>query len=166
MSCIDKKLIRNLWGNDKVDWVSASSGGLLCLWNTDVFERELCWGGGNALGVVGKWEEVRVVLVNIYGPSSTIERCNLWERLERKLVASEVELWCVCGDFNAIRRPVERKGSGVVRGKKDMEDFNKFITSTHLVDLPLNRRKYTWYKTNGSCCSRLDRFLVDRKSVV
>lgn len=35
-----------------------------------------------------------------------------------------------------------------------------FINSLTLVDLPLERRKFTWYRSNGQCGSSLDRFLL------
>ncbi|KAL8537651.1 hypothetical protein ACS0TY_012686 [Phlomoides rotata] len=28
------------------------------------------------------------------------------------------------------------------------------------MDLPLLKRKFTWHKDNGECCSRIDRFLL------
>lgn len=41
-----------------------------------------------------------------------------------------------------------------------MKTFNEFITQAELIDLPMARRKFTWYRDNGSSCSRLDRFLL------
>nr|KYP72270.1 Transposon TX1 uncharacterized [Cajanus cajan] len=41
-----------------------------------------------------------------------------------------------------------------------MKCSDEFIIESELVDLPLVGRKYTWYKINGKCMSRLDRFLV------
>lgn len=45
----------------------------------------------------------------------------------------------------------------VVAGKRKCKSLT---SSLGLVDLPMERRKYTWYKENGSSCSRLDRFLL------
>nr|KYP48621.1 hypothetical protein KK1_029682 [Cajanus cajan] len=41
-----------------------------------------------------------------------------------------------------------------------MKCFDEFITEAVLVDLPLVGKKYTWYKIDGKCMSRLDKFLV------
>nr|KYP63511.1 hypothetical protein KK1_018088 [Cajanus cajan] len=41
-----------------------------------------------------------------------------------------------------------------------MKCFDEFITEAKLVDLLLIGRKYTWYKTDGKCMRRLDKFLV------
>ncbi|KAL8533767.1 hypothetical protein ACS0TY_009966 [Phlomoides rotata] len=39
--------------------------------------------------------------------------------------------------------------------------FDDFIRNSSLIDLPLHVRSYTWYRPDGSCKSRLDRFLVN-----
>ncbi|KAA3481732.1 LINE-1 reverse transcriptase isogeny [Gossypium australe] len=66
--------------------------------------------------------------------------------------------WILGGDFNAIRNKSERSNCvGLLRSSKD---FGSFIEKCKLVDLPLLRKKFTWYgpdKKKG----RLDRFLVD-----
>lgn len=54
----------------------------------------------------------------------------------------------------------ERRVSGTVGREKETKDFNNFIHKLNLVDLPLERRKFTWYRVNGNCASRIDRFLL------
>ncbi|KAL8519917.1 hypothetical protein ACS0TY_010740 [Phlomoides rotata] len=46
-----------------------------------------------------------------------------------------------------------------------MEEFDKFIRDSNLIDLPLSGRSYTWYRPDGSCKSRLDRFLLNEEWV-
>ncbi|GKV28721.1 hypothetical protein SLEP1_g37737 [Rubroshorea leprosula] len=41
-----------------------------------------------------------------------------------------------------------------------MRDFNCFIEEAELEDLPLVGRKYTWFRSDGTAMSRLDRFLM------
>lgn len=48
-------------------------------------------------------------------------------------------------------------------GRKLMRDFNEMINKLRLVDLPFERRKFTWYKDNGTSCGRLDRFLLSNE---
>jgi exonuclease III len=70
---------------------------------------------------------------------------------------------CLCGDFNPIRSLEERryvKGSHAVN---DFASFNKFIDDCVLIDLPLNGRKFTWFKGDGRSMSRLDRFLLSEE---
>lgn len=66
-------------------------------------------------------------------------------------------LWCVAGDFNAVSNADERKGSNSNLCRQEIEEFNFFTTEMGLIDLPLLGRKYTWYKSDGSAMSRLDR---------
>lgn len=44
--------------------------------------------------------------------------------------------------------------------RRSMRAFNEFIRRSELINLPLTRRKFTWYRGNGVSCSRLDRFLL------
>ncbi|KAL8477512.1 hypothetical protein ACS0TY_029705 [Phlomoides rotata] len=42
-----------------------------------------------------------------------------------------------------------------------MAAFDDFIRDSGLIDLPLHGRTFTWYKPDGSCKSRIDRFLIN-----
>lgn len=55
---------------------------------------------------------------------------------------------------------VPRKSRGTVCRQGDMDVFNKFIDDSLLVDLPIYRRLFTWYRGDGVSMSRLDRFLL------
>lgn len=44
--------------------------------------------------------------------------------------------WIIGEDFNCVRPVEERKGKGRVQNSKDMEEFNNFIDSMNLVDVP------------------------------
>lgn len=70
-----------------------------------------------------------------------------------------------CGDFNSVRSEAERKGTARLARRKEMKEFNEFIDRMKLIDLPLERRKFTWYRHNGQCGSRIDRFLLSSKWV-
>lgn len=45
--------------------------------------------------------------------------------------------------------------------RRNIRKFDEFISETNLFDLPLHGRRYTWYRPNGRCKSRLDIFLVN-----
>ncbi|GKV01533.1 hypothetical protein SLEP1_g14082 [Rubroshorea leprosula] len=47
--------------------------------------------------------------------------------------------------------------------RRKMLEFDEFINECGLVDLPLIRRKFTWYQSNGASMSRLDRFLLSKE---
>lgn len=53
----------------------------------------------------------------------------------------------------------ERRIAGTATRVLDNGPFNCFIEDNFLVDLPLQGRKYTWYKGDGKSMSRLDMFL-------
>ncbi|KAL8502134.1 hypothetical protein ACS0TY_021304 [Phlomoides rotata] len=66
-------------------------------------------------------------------------------------------------DFNSIRRLSERVGRNSGSCRTDVEAFDNFIMDAGLIDLPLHGRSYTWYRSDGSCKSRLDRFLINNE---
>lgn len=68
---------------------------------------------------------------------------------------------CLVGDFNAVRSEFERAGRGLVINRRDMLEFDSFIRSSGMCDLPLHRRFFTWYRADGSCKSKLDRMLLN-----
>ncbi|GKU92519.1 hypothetical protein SLEP1_g6233 [Rubroshorea leprosula] len=65
------------------------------------------------------------------------------------------------GDFNVVRRANERAGCSMT--SSEMREFDDFIHSSELIDLPLVGRKYTWYSSNGQHMSRLNRFLLSEE---
>lgn len=87
----------------------------------------------------------------------------MWDRI--KLVIRQYGDCSICigGDFNSIRFDHERRGGSGQNNRRDMRAFEEFISDANLFDLPLHGRKYTWYRPNGRCKSRLDRFLVNNE---
>lgn len=43
-----------------------------------------------------------------------------------------------------------------------MVPFNSFVVETELIGLPLNGRRFTWSKLDGTSMSRIDHFLVSK----
>ena len=103
--------------------------------------------------------------MNVYSACALRDKKLLWEELTNIKATSQVLVWCICGDFNAIRSRRERKGASS-RGEMssgytyEINGFNRFIKSNMLLDLPIVGKKYTWFKANGLAKSRLDRILV------
>ena len=52
----------------------------------------------------------RCCVVNVYVARNLREKKLLWEELSSYKMASQIEVRCFCGDFNAIRSRNERKG--------------------------------------------------------
>ena len=66
--------------------------------------------------------------------------------------------WCVGGDFNVIRRILEKLGGSNLTSS--MRDFDGFIRGCELIDPPLRNAPFTWLNMQDSpVCKRLDRFL-------
>ncbi|XVF31078.1 hypothetical protein REPUB_Repub16aG0114500 [Reevesia pubescens] len=69
---VDAKLCSKLWDSKSFDWVAKNSdgrsGGLLCIWNSLVFEKLDFFEVEHFIGVDGFWrkERKRSLLVNVY----------------------------------------------------------------------------------------------------
>ncbi|XP_019433996.1 PREDICTED: uncharacterized protein LOC109340725 [Lupinus angustifolius] len=70
-------------------------------------------------------------------------------------------MWCMAGDFNSILNRDERRGSSSSLVSSDCVEFSQFVEDLELLDLPLVGSKFTWFVSNGSVMSRLDRFLIN-----
>ncbi|GKV29201.1 hypothetical protein SLEP1_g38147 [Rubroshorea leprosula] len=163
MGMIDKRACRSVWGIDEVDWVAKNaegmSGGILCVWNPSTLKKKRVLEGEYCIGIEGVWgtEEVLVCIINVYSPCQIMGKRALWIEL-KNMVTGGGSMWCVVGDFNAIRRIEERWGCRSV--STEMREFDYFIQESELIDLPLAGRKFTWYHSNGNQMSRIDRFLL------
>ncbi|GKV15232.1 hypothetical protein SLEP1_g26031 [Rubroshorea leprosula] len=135
------------------------SGGVLCIWDKDFFEKVTMVEKPKALAIFGLWGEKKqkCCIVNVYASCNRNERMETWTEL-LKMIEEGEGFWCIAGDFNSVRSMEERRGRS--EHSRYKEDLNEFIENAGLVDLPLTRRKFTWYKGDGSAMSRLDRFLL------
>ncbi|GKV03082.1 hypothetical protein SLEP1_g15450 [Rubroshorea leprosula] len=160
---VNHQTCRALWSTDDFDFTAmpsvGRSGGLICIWDKNVFQMNRVFCGNHYLGLFGLWgsNKTPVYLVNVYGPCDLVGRRQLWSEL-KTLVTKQKGNWCVMGDFNTTKNIQERVGCTSVL--RSMRDFAKFIHESGLVDIPLIGRKYTWYHSSGKSMSRLDRFLM------
>ncbi|GKV18280.1 hypothetical protein SLEP1_g28685 [Rubroshorea leprosula] len=130
---------------------------------------------GQRLGVQCQQNEVEVLTrltalekrdaVNLkgdyrFGACGGKKKALLWEEI-RGLVLEQGRRWLLAGDFNAVRSIIERKGR--LGETQDMEEFNRFVEGTGLIDVKLMNKKFTWYRSDGTSMSRLDRFLLSTK---
>ncbi|KAL8463489.1 hypothetical protein ACS0TY_034222 [Phlomoides rotata] len=70
---------------------------------------------------------------------------------------------CVVGDFNSIRRPEERVGKRESFNRREIEQFEEFITQSNLTEIPLVGWAYTWYRLDGTCKSKIGRIFVNNE---
>nr|GEX33925.1 hypothetical protein [Tanacetum cinerariifolium] len=66
----------------------------------------------------------------------------------------------IMGDFNEVRFAYERYGSFL--HPLNAAEFNAFIASSNLINIPLGGYSYTWTDKYASKMSKLDRFLVSQ----
>ncbi|MCH95054.1 endonuclease/exonuclease/phosphatase family protein, partial [Trifolium medium] len=124
------------------------------------------WEQNNGEGYVGvclEWGVLRTIsfVVNVYSKCDLPSKRRLWNNI----ISSKHEFgrgnWCVVGDFNAVVVSEERRGVNLESTSTlEMMGFRSFIVDLDVIDLPILGRRYTWYNSNGSSMSRIDRILV------
>ncbi|KAH1232409.1 hypothetical protein GmHk_09G025071 [Glycine max] len=164
---LDKALCQTLWGQSdfELEWVPAvnTAGGLLCIWNNNNFQVEVKTAERGFIMLEGVWMEEmqRVVVANIYAPCEIESKRQLWEKLYSRKSQSQIQSWCLVGDFNCIRHPVERLGSRHSNSEANLiAKFNDWLAEMEIDDIPCVGKPFTWVRPNGSCKSKLDRVLV------
>ncbi|KAI5430636.1 hypothetical protein KIW84_035011 [Lathyrus oleraceus] len=164
---IDNFPVDSVWSDSLADWSSkwavGRSGGILTLWKKKSFILVSSFVGEGFLGIHVLWSGFNLFLVNVYSSCFIEKKKAFWGRLVEFKAKFPDGLWCVGGDFNTVRVKVERKGISNNFNLKEAEDFEDFIRSMDLVDVPLINKKFTWFNLDGSACSRLDRFLISEK---
>ncbi|KAL8511368.1 hypothetical protein ACS0TY_017963 [Phlomoides rotata] len=169
MESIDIGVCRGIWGNRKCGWVSRQaigrSGGIATFWDVEFIQCSSAWhlNGILVVNAVRTSDLADLCLINIYAPCNPRDKKELWGILNMVIDQNRDKLICLAGDFNAVRNEVERVGRSGCTNKREMEDFDKFIRDSNLIDLPLSGRSYTWYRPDGSCKSRLDHFLLNEE---
>ncbi|XP_028123615.1 uncharacterized protein LOC114320750 [Camellia sinensis] len=158
--------VRLLWPKDNMEFMTVDSegatGGLLCVWDPGVFQIAQCCSSRRFILLSGTFfNSFEYAIVNVYAPNEVRLRNKLWNSFV-KLKKDFPKLWCLGGDFNEIRNICERKGCS--RRDKGMREFNEFIESCEVSDMPLSGKKFTWCNSReGEKWSRIDRVLVDPK---
>lgn len=164
LEVVNPALCEWIWGNSNCDWVflpsNGRSGGLLCIWGLNFFTISNSFYGAGYLGISGLWSDnTPCNFINVYSPCDFHGKSELWQNLVREVRTRGGDVWCVLGDFNAVKCSSERKGSSVA-SNREMAGFSNFIEDASLQDIPMSGRKYTWSSPSGSSMSRLDKFLI------
>ncbi|GJS67993.1 RNA-directed DNA polymerase, eukaryota [Tanacetum coccineum] len=139
-----------------------ASGGILTLWDTNVFSLESDIVDRNFVVVIGTWVGMqgKVGIMNVYAPQDRHLKEALWSSIESLLNSVNIT-WIVFGDFNVVRSQEERSGCRFNHGKANI--FNDFIYRCRLFDFPLGGRKFTRFDRDGAKASKLDRFLANQE---
>ncbi|PNY11621.1 cysteine-rich receptor-like protein kinase, partial [Trifolium pratense] len=162
-------MIQNLWGHKDVEWVAKGSvglsGGLLIMWNADLFKVKFCFSGDNFLGLCVEWKEGTLYIINVYSSCSLAGKRKLWSDLLDFKLNNEQGDWCLGGDFNAVMKAGERKGSTSSFRQNERLEFCQFVEAMELIDVPVAGKKFSWFSGDGNAMSRLDRFLLSENFI-
>ncbi|GJY39390.1 putative RNA-directed DNA polymerase, eukaryota [Tanacetum coccineum] len=160
---VTKDWIEDIWGSKNFGFAqvpaNGRSGGLISIWNTNSFTYKDGVGDERFIAIKGEWKGVEgeIVVVNVYGPHESRHKKALWDRL-LSLMDNVNAAWCFLGDFNEVRNKEDRLNTQFQ--EKEADDFNDFITTATLIEIPLGGRKFTRISDDGCKFSKLDRFLV------
>jgi endonuclease/exonuclease/phosphatase family metal-dependent hydrolase len=169
MEAISDIFVHRLWGSSNCGWAylpaMGNSGGILSIWNKVKASLVFTFIGDRFVGVCLDIvnESRRCIVVNVYAKCNIRAKRQLWSDILMSKRGFGEGLWCVLGDFNAVRDHDERRGvMHSVNGgpSSEMVAFNSFLANLELVDLTLIGRTFTWFHPNGITMSRLDRILV------
>lgn len=139
------------------------AGGILSFWDENKFLSSSQWSMDGAVIVNerSRYSGEDFCIVNIYAPCNLEEKILLWDRLFLVIEKnSEINLHLI-GDFNSILDVVERAGVGDSSYSRDRRKFKEFVEASKLFDANLQGRKFTCYRSNDSCKSRIDRALIN-----
>ncbi|MCH79506.1 LINE-1 reverse transcriptase like [Trifolium medium] len=169
MEVLSDSMVFSLWGGVDCNWVSSpavgSSGGILSIWRKVNSSLLFTFIGDGFVGVCLEWgvNKKCCFVVNVYAKCEMAAKRRLWEDLSMSKRGFGDGLWCVVGDFNAVRRREERRGIGLLTPSLcsvERREFNSFLISLNLEDLNPVGGAFTWFHSNGVAMSRLDRMLV------
>ncbi|GKA06353.1 RNA-directed DNA polymerase, eukaryota [Tanacetum coccineum] len=163
MDSISDMEIKFLWGNSlfeaSISEAIGNSGGILCVWDPNVFSKSNHVVSDNFVAVYGNWipNNMDLLIISVYAPQSIVEKRTLWN-----FISSLISRWngeyMVFGDFNEVRFERERMGS--IFNQHGANVFNSFILNSSLVDVQLEGYAFTWAHPSAAKMSKLDRFLV------
>ncbi|XP_057746905.1 uncharacterized protein LOC130966153 [Arachis stenosperma] len=159
---ITKFDVPRLWGYSTMGWeyveFAGTFGDLLLIWDDDMFKSNNCYKGERWLCVEGVLTKTNFswAFCLVYGEHRREEKRVVWEELSYIVGLSQVP-FCFLGDFNEMLHVEERKGTNSL--PVSAEEFKNWVHDMQLMDLPLNDRKFTWFR--GRSCSRIDRVLVN-----
>ncbi|XP_028083295.1 uncharacterized protein LOC114284558 [Camellia sinensis] len=163
-SSTEEMFVRSFWPWERMEFMAvdseASAGGLLSIWNPEVFQLLDCCCHRNFLLILGiALSSFECVFINVYGPNDVSKRALLWDTIIN-IRTSFQKPWCMGGDYNEIRNIEDRRGC--VRRDRGMLEFNNFIDQLELVEVPMLGSRFTWCNSmEGERWSKIDRFLLD-----
>ncbi|XP_071727741.1 uncharacterized protein [Rutidosis leptorrhynchoides] len=155
--------IESFWGNSDFKFVQkdsvGASGGILTIWDTNIFSFTYAIEGEFFLAICGTWagHDSEIAFINVYGPHSCSKKLRLWNELSSLINSLNIP-HIVFGNFNEVRNKTKRMNSEYNQHWAD--NFNNIINNSGLIDLPLGGKRFTRICKKTMKFSKLDRLLV------
>ncbi|XP_071693068.1 uncharacterized protein [Rutidosis leptorrhynchoides] len=146
MARLEPFRLKVMWGNFNYDFACSlsrgRSGGIISLWDPNVFLKDQIWCGDNYVIIKGKWTRAvgTFFIINIYGPQDHGEKIRLWNFLAT-FKENHEGYYIIFGDFNEVREEADRFGTQY--NSLGAHHFNSFINNVGLIDVPLCGRRFT-----------------------
>lgn len=154
---------QSIWGNNNFEKEAVNalgrSGGLVCIWNPQIFRKSNVVKDRNFIRVSGHLvgNNMEMHIFNIYAPQPNSAKAQLWDRLALNMEPLSGPT-ILLGDFNEVRFPSERMNS--VFDQTAANSFNRFIHAMDLSEYHLCRKRFTYITKDLKKMSKLDRVLV------
>lgn len=138
---IINNLDRQIWGspNFRCEVIDPDglSGGIASFWDPSLFQASEAIKGEGFLAIKGVWLGLRksCCFVNVYAPQEPIRKRSLWNNLVGLVNSDSDACWFIFGDFNVVRLPEERLGSGFCQSSAYY--FNDFIHTLGLLEIKM-----------------------------
>ncbi|KAK2638138.1 hypothetical protein Ddye_025933 [Dipteronia dyeriana] len=115
---------------------TGSTGGLITLWDEEVFQVRDCISNDRCIIISGVLIKLRkkVIFCNVYATNQVSGSMELWNFIINAQVALP-GTWVIEGDFNSVLHQSERIGSSCIT--RSIKNFNNFVNSAKVVDIPL-----------------------------
>ncbi|GKA17937.1 RNA-directed DNA polymerase, eukaryota [Tanacetum coccineum] len=160
---LDPFKVKSTWGNFQFDFVecpsNGRSGGLVSIWDPNVFSKINEFQFENFLIVEGNWiaSHTHCFMINVYAPQEDRKKETIWNKILEFMNINQGH-YIIFGDFNVVRYASERIGT--IFNPSSANVFNQFIRDAHLWDIPLGGHLFTRINKHGDKLSKLDRFLT------
>ena len=147
MEDIDLFSVRQCWGNTTFEHLHSNSvgnsGGILCVWNPNIFCKKSFIILDFFIIIRGVWllNGIDLMIIAVYAPHDPRDKRMLWDYLAHVINQWQGEV-VIMGDFNEVRVKSDRFGTNFnVLGANF---FNSFIDSTGLEEVHLGGSAFTW----------------------
>ncbi|GJT35978.1 zinc finger, PHD-type containing protein [Tanacetum coccineum] len=150
--------LKSMWGNYSFDYACSlargRSGGLISMWDPNVFVKEQIWRDEDFIIVKGRWRNKigDYYMINLYGPHDPFAKIALWNRV-LDFIQSHIGKYFLFRDMAH-----ERYGSFLPHNEAEV--FNSFINNAGLNGLPMGGHSFTWINKTRTKLSKLDGFLI------